>query len=51
MLFHYHHAGTEGEMKYSSYSFLTSALERSEWSVPHPGHALPPGKETLVSIG
>jgi hypothetical protein len=33
-----------GDRKYSSYSFLTSALEGSKWSVSHSGRALPPGK-------
>jgi hypothetical protein len=31
-----------GERKYSSCSFLTSALEGGEWSASRPGHALPP---------
>jgi hypothetical protein len=31
---------------YSSYSFLTSALDGDDWSVSCPGHALPPGKDT-----
>jgi hypothetical protein len=30
---------------YSSYSFLTSALDGDDWSVSCPGHALPPGKD------
>jgi hypothetical protein len=30
-----------GERRYSSYSFLTSALDRGEWSASHPGHSLP----------
>jgi hypothetical protein len=34
-----------GEEVYSSYSFLTSALDGGEWSASHPGCALPPGKE------
>jgi hypothetical protein len=33
-----------GERRYSSYSFLTSALERGEWSASHPGRDLPPGE-------
>jgi hypothetical protein len=37
-----------GERRYSSYSFLTSALEGSEWSASLPGHALPPGEEPPV---
>jgi hypothetical protein len=32
------------EMRYSSYSFTTSALERGEWSASRPGRALPSGK-------
>jgi hypothetical protein len=30
--------------KYSSYSFLTSALDGGEWSASRPGRALAPGK-------
>jgi hypothetical protein len=37
------HAGAKGE-KYSSYSFLTSALDQGEWSASWPGRALTPGK-------
>jgi hypothetical protein len=37
-----------GERRYSSYSFLTSALEGGEWSASRPGPALPPGKEPPV---
>jgi hypothetical protein len=36
--------------KYSSCSFLTSALDGGEWSASRPGRALPPGKETPVPI-
>jgi hypothetical protein len=36
----------EGERRYSSYSFLTSALDGGEWSASRPGRSLPP-----VSIG
>jgi hypothetical protein len=39
----YLHAGDEG---YSSYSFLTSALDGGEWSASHAGCALHPGKGT-----
>jgi hypothetical protein len=39
-----------GNRRYSSYCFLTSALEGGEWSVSRPGHALPPGKEPPVPI-
>jgi hypothetical protein len=38
------HGGALGERMYSSYSFLTSALEAGEWSASRPGRALPPGK-------
>jgi hypothetical protein len=38
------------ESKYSSYSFLTSALDGGEWSVSRPGCALAPGKGPLVPI-
>jgi hypothetical protein len=37
-----------GERRYSSYSFLTSALEGGEWSASRPGRALPPGKQPPV---
>jgi hypothetical protein len=37
-----------GDRRYSSYSFLTSALEGGEWSASRPGRALPPGKLTPV---
>jgi hypothetical protein len=33
-----------GERRYSSDSYLTSALNGGEWSVSRPGHALPPGE-------
>jgi hypothetical protein len=36
-----------GERRYSSYSFLTSALD-GEWSASRPGRALPPEKESPV---
>jgi hypothetical protein len=35
------HGGTRGERRYSSYSYLTSALDRGEWSASRPGSALP----------
>jgi hypothetical protein len=35
-----------GERRYSSYSFLTSALDGGEWSASRPGRALPPGERT-----
>jgi hypothetical protein len=37
-----------GERRYSSYSFLTSALDGGEWSASCPGRTLPPGKGSLV---
>jgi hypothetical protein len=40
----------QGETRYSSYSFMTSALDGGEWSASRPGRALPPGKEHLVPI-
>jgi hypothetical protein len=39
-----------GDRRYSSYSFLTSALEGGEWSASRSGRALPPGKEPPVPI-
>jgi hypothetical protein len=39
-----------GDRRYSSYSFLTSALEGGEWSASRPGRALPPRKEPPVPI-
>jgi hypothetical protein len=37
-----------GDRRYSSYSFLTSALEGGEWSASRSGRALPPDKEPPV---
>jgi hypothetical protein len=37
-----------GEWNYTSYSFLTSALEGVEWSASRPGRALPLAKEPPV---
>jgi hypothetical protein len=37
-----------GDRRYSSYSFLTPALEGGVWSASRPGRALPPGKEPPV---
>jgi hypothetical protein len=45
------HGGGGGERRYSSCSFLTSALYGGEWSASRPGRALPPGKEPPVPIG
>jgi hypothetical protein len=39
------HEGAWGERKYSSYSFLTSALDGGEWSASRPSRALPRGKD------
>jgi hypothetical protein len=39
-----------GERRYSSYSFLTSALQTGERSESRPGRALTPGKEPPVFI-
>jgi hypothetical protein len=45
------HGGAWGERRYSSYSYLTSALDGGEWSASRPGRALPPGKGPAVPIG
>jgi hypothetical protein len=37
-----------GDRRYSSYSFLTSALEGGEWSASRPGRPLPPRKDPPV---
>jgi hypothetical protein len=37
-----------GERRYSSNSFLPSALEGGEWSASRPGRPLPPGKEPPI---
>jgi hypothetical protein len=39
-----------GEMRYSSYSFSTWALDGGEWLASRPGRALPPGKGSPVPI-
>jgi hypothetical protein len=39
-----------GEGRYSSYSFLTYALEGGEWPASRPGRALPPAKGPPVPI-
>jgi hypothetical protein len=44
------HEGAWGERRYSSYSVLTSALDRGEWSASRPGRALPPDKGPQVPI-
>jgi hypothetical protein len=45
------HSVAKWERKYSSYSFLTSALQRGEWSVSRLGRALAPGKVPPVPTG
>jgi hypothetical protein len=44
------HGGAWGERRYSSYSFLTSALDGGEWSASRPGHTLPRGKDPLYPL-
>jgi hypothetical protein len=39
------HGGAWRVEEYSSYSFLTSALDGGEWSASSPGRALPRGKD------
>jgi hypothetical protein len=39
-----------GERRYSSYSYLSSALDGGELSASRPGRALPPGKGPPVPI-
>jgi hypothetical protein len=39
------------ERRYSSYLFLTSALDGGEWSASRPGRALAAGKGPPVPIG
>jgi hypothetical protein len=46
----YCHAGDKGERQYSSYSFLTLALDGVEWSASRPSYTLPPGERTPVTI-
>jgi hypothetical protein len=40
----------QGEMRYSSYSLLTSALDGGEWSASRFGRALAPGNGLPVPI-
>jgi hypothetical protein len=40
-MYRYSHAGAKGERIYSSYTFLTAALDGGEWSASRTGHALP----------
>jgi hypothetical protein len=50
-LFHHTPRGRfGGGGRYSSYSFLTSALDWGEWSASRPGRYLPPGKGPPVPI-
>jgi hypothetical protein len=46
-----HHEGAWGERRYSSYSFLTLALDGGEWSASCPSRALPLGKGPPVPTG
>jgi hypothetical protein len=46
----YYYAGDNGERRYSSDSFLTSALDGGEWSASRPGCALPPEKDLRYSF-
>jgi hypothetical protein len=45
------HAGAKGERTYSSYSFLTSALDGVKWSASRPSRALPLEKGPPVPNG
>jgi hypothetical protein len=45
------HGGAWGDRRYSPYSFLTSVVDRGEWSALRPGRALPPRKGPPVPIG
>jgi hypothetical protein len=47
----YRHSGAKGEREYNSFSFLTSALDGSEWSASRTCRVLPPGKKSPVPIG
>jgi hypothetical protein len=49
-LSHYTPRRCLGEMRYSSYSFLTSALDGGELSASRPGRSLAPGKGPPVAI-
>jgi hypothetical protein len=39
-----------GERRYSSYSFLTSALDGGEWSASLPGRVFAPGEGLPVPV-
>jgi hypothetical protein len=43
MLSRYRHESNKGERRFISYSFLTSALDGSEWSASRSYRALSPG--------
>jgi hypothetical protein len=44
------HVGAKGERVYSSYLFLTSALDGGMWSESRLGRALPPGKDSRYPL-
>jgi hypothetical protein len=46
-----HSMEAQGERRYSSYTFMTSALDGGEWPASRPSPALPPGKGTPTPIG
>jgi hypothetical protein len=50
LLSHYTLRRRLGERRYSFYSFLTSVLDRGEWSASRPGRALASGKGPPVLI-
>jgi hypothetical protein len=50
MLSHYTPRRSLGERRYSSYSFLTTALDGGEWSAARPGRALAPRKGHQVPV-
>jgi hypothetical protein len=45
----YCHADDKGERRNNSYSFLTSALDGSEWSKSCPSRDLPPGNQAILT--
>jgi hypothetical protein len=49
ILSYYHHTGAKRERMYSSYSFLIFALNVAEWPASRLSHALPPGKDPLLT--
>jgi hypothetical protein len=46
----YRQAGDRGKRMYSSYSFMTSALDGAKWSASRLGRGLPPEKGPMVPI-